>query len=68
MTKAEITKAALELPKDDQLELADVLFDMAAPTPEWHRELVREAVESYQQDPDAGRSWQEVKVELWPNL
>ncbi len=69
MTKAAIARAALELPVEDQLELAQTLWERASPPgePELSPEL-RGLLEARRQEalenPDAGVPWDEVRDRL----
>jgi putative addiction module component (TIGR02574 family) len=69
MTKADLTRIALELPIDERLDLAQTLWDSAAPpenltvTPELRKLLdarLREAIDN----PEAGVPWEETKARL----
>ncbi|HXI11594.1 MAG TPA: addiction module protein [Thermoanaerobaculia bacterium] len=65
LTKEEIG----ELSAAQRLELIDVLWDSLAPgdvpVPEWHKRLLDEALDEYERDPDEGRSWEDVRDEIF---
>ena len=69
MTKTDLARQALELPIDEQLDLAQTLWDKAAPAPDLTLPLeLRELLEARRLEartnPGAGLSWQEVKARL----
>ena len=74
MTKADIEKAALELPVEERAELARAIWDSIPPEDEarllplygWQKQALDEALDDYQKHPDSGVSWEEVKTRLWP--
>lgn len=69
MTKAAIARAALQLPVEDQLELAQTLWDRASPpsdfelTPEL-KELLEARRQEALENPGAGVPWDEVRDRL----
>lgn len=70
MTKADLTRRALELPIDEQLDLAQTLWEHASPpadefalSPEL-AELLEERLQEARENPDAGIPWEEVKARL----
>ena len=66
LTKDEISS----LPVEERLELIATLWDSIPPNevavPESHRRALDAALQDYERDPDAGRSWEEVRDELFP--
>lgn len=38
------------------------------PSPAWHREEVRAALEEHERDPDAARSWESVRADIEAKL
>ena len=69
MTKADLTRLALELPIDERLDLAQTLWDSAAPpedftlTPEL-RDLLDARLFEAEANPDASITWEEMKARL----
>ena len=69
MTKDDLTRIALELPIDDQLDLAQTLWDHASPpadfnlTPEL-AEVLETRLQEARENPEAGLPWEEVKARL----
>lgn len=69
MTKADLTRQALELPIDEQLEIAQTLWEHASPpvdstlTPEL-QELLEARYREANANPEAGISWEEMKARL----
>jgi putative addiction module component (TIGR02574 family) len=55
---------------DEKIDYVESLWDSiaesveATPVPDWHREVIRERLSEHHADPDAGRSWEEVRQEL----
>jgi putative addiction module component (TIGR02574 family) len=69
MTKSEIQRQVLELPEEDQLEIADAIWTGlsqadALPLPQWQKNLLDERLASA--DSEEGRDWEDVKAEIWP--
>lgn len=69
MTKAELIQHALALPIEEQIDLAQALWDHASPpvgsalTKELQDLLEARLLEAYRH-PEAGTSWKEVKARL----
>lgn len=69
MTKDDLTRIALELPVDDQLDLAQTLWEHASPpadfslTPELAKVLETRLQEA-RENPEAGLLWEEVKARI----
>src|SRR5436305_11712331 len=69
MTKADLTRLALELPIDERLDLALTLWDSAAPpedftlTPEL-RDLLDARLLEAEANPDTSVTWEEMKARL----
>lgn len=63
-----------ELPTDEKVRYIETLWDRIAttpdqvPVPDWHRQLVRDRLAEHRKDPDAGRSWREVREGLLQEL
>jgi putative addiction module component (TIGR02574 family) len=63
-----------ELLVEDKVRYVEALWDRIAAAPEdvrvpdWHRQLVSERLAEYRSDPNAGRSWREVRDELLREL
>ncbi|MDH5739505.1 MAG: addiction module protein [Nitrospira sp.] len=63
-----------ELTVDERIDFVQSLWDRIAATPEqvpvpdWHRKIIRERLESYRTNPDAGRSWTDVRTEIQAKL
>jgi len=59
---------------DEQIEYVQALWDRiaakpdAVPVPDWHREILDERLADLEANPDAGRSWEEVKADLLKSL
>ena len=69
MTMADLTRAALELSVDEQLDLAQTLWDHAAPptdppiSPEL-RDLLEARLQEAERNPEAGIPWDEALSRL----
>ncbi|MFL6259771.1 MAG: addiction module protein [Thermoanaerobaculia bacterium] len=69
MTKADLTRLALELPIDERLDLAQALWDSAAPpedftlTPEL-RDLLDARLLEAEANPGTSVTWEEMKARL----
>lgn len=66
MTKTQVTEEALSLPVEDQLDLAQTLWDNASPPAEVElspelKELLEARLEEARENPDAGIPWEDVK-------
>lgn len=63
-----------ELSVDERIDFVQSLWDRIAATPEqvpvpdWHRRIIRERLASYRTNPDAGRSWANVRNEIADKL
>jgi len=63
-----------ELTVDERIDFVQSLWDRIAatpgqvPVPDWHRNIIRERLESYRTHPDAGRSWMDVRTEITNKL
>lgn len=73
MTRAELTRQVLELPIEDQLELAQTVWEQSSPpalgllSPELEAELDRRLAEAIAH-PETSIPWDDVKRRLWPDL
>ena len=69
MTKADLIRQALELPLDEQLDLAQTLWEHASPeadftlTPDL-RDLLESRLLEARTNPGAGVPWEDVKARL----
>lgn len=69
MTKADLTRRALELPLDEQIDLAQTLWEHASPPVDLTlsgelKELLDARLLEARTHPEAGISWEEVKARL----
>ena len=69
MTKDDLTRCALDLPLDEQLDLAQALWDHASPSddltlPSELQELLEARLFEARRNPEAGVPWEEVKARL----
>ena len=66
LTKDEI----IDLPVEERLQLIETLWDSIdtdnLALPESHRRALDKALDDYSRDPDEGRSWDDVRGELFP--
>jgi len=59
-----------ELPVDQQIDYVQSLWDRIAesqrkiPSPDWHRNVVRERTAEHESNPALGRAWSEVSADL----
>lgn len=59
-----------DLPVDEQIDFVQSLWDRIAatseevPVPEWHRNILCERLAAYKANPDAGRSWANVRTDI----
>ncbi|HTG35265.1 MAG TPA: addiction module protein [Thermoanaerobaculia bacterium] len=73
MKSAEIQKL-LELPVDERMELAQILWESVEPEdetrflsiPDWQRRILDERLANIERNPNDEQTWEEVKAELWP--
>ena len=73
MNRSEIRKL-LELPADEKMELAQILWESVEPEdearflsiPDWQRQILDERLADIDRNPDDEQTWEEVKAELWP--
>jgi putative addiction module component (TIGR02574 family) len=73
MKSAEIQKL-LELPANERMELAQILWDSVEPEdevrflaiPDWQRRILDERLADIELHPDDEQTWEEVKAEIWP--
>lgn len=73
MNSAEIRKL-LELPVDERLELAQILWESVEPeeearflsVPDWQRRILDERLADIERNPGDEQTWEQVKAELWP--
>jgi len=69
MTKADLTQRALELPIEEQIDLAQTLWEHASPPADFSlstelKELLESRLREARQNPEAGVSWDDVKARL----
>jgi len=73
MTKADVAKL-LELPAEERLELAELLWRSVEPEdearflaiPAWQREVLAERLADLAENPDDEEPWEKVRAEVWP--
>jgi len=59
-----------KLPVAEQIDYVQSLWDRIAaspeqvPVPEWHKRVIRERLEAYQANPNAGRPWADVRNDI----
>jgi len=59
-----------QLPADQQIDYVQSLWDRIAeqqrntPSPDWHRDVVRERIQEHAANPTSGRPWTDFSVEL----
>ncbi len=73
MTKKQIQQEVLQLPVEEQLELAEAIWDrleaeLQLELPEWQRRLLDERLAADDADPEAGSPWPEVKQRILDSL
>jgi putative addiction module component (TIGR02574 family) len=74
MKSAEIQKL-LDLPVDERMELAQILWESVDPEdearflsiPDWQRRILDERLADLESNPNDEQTWEEVKAELWPH-
>lgn len=69
MTKADLTRHALELPLEEQLDLAQEIWEHASPAADLSlsdelKELLEARLLEARTNPEAGVPWEEVKARL----
>jgi len=69
MTKTDLAREALELPIEDQLDLAQTLWEHASPSPDLTispelKELLEARLLEARANPEAGVPWEEVMARL----
>jgi putative addiction module component (TIGR02574 family) len=73
MKTAEIQKL-LDLPADERLELAQILWESVEPEdetrflsiPDWQKRILDERLANIERNPNDEQTWEEVKAEIWP--
>lgn len=70
MTKTEVKKSILALPREEQLEIADEIYQPTAEMPltDWQRDVLQERIAEAKVNPEDGKPWAEVKAELQASL
>ncbi|HEX4963903.1 MAG TPA: addiction module protein [Thermoanaerobaculia bacterium] len=74
MTKSDLQREVLRLPVEEQLELAEAIWDRvehAAPQPslpDWQRDLLDERIAADDAEPEAGSPWGEVQQRILSKL
>ena len=66
MTEAELIEAALKLDDKDKIALANRLYESASATPDWHRPIIEQRLESLRRDPNACLSGDEAIRQVFP--
>lgn len=62
------------LPVDEQIDYVQSLWDRIAaspervPAPEWHLRIIQERLESYKDNPTAGRPWPDIRNDIEQRL
>jgi putative addiction module component (TIGR02574 family) len=69
VTKADLTRRALELPIDEQLDLAQTLWEHASPSADLTlsvelKELLEARLREARDNPEAGIPWEEARARL----
>jgi putative addiction module component (TIGR02574 family) len=69
MTKADLTRHARELPIEEQLDLAQELWEQASPPAEFTlpddlKELLEARLREARENPGSGVPWEEVRARL----
>lgn len=67
-------KALLNLPPEERLEIAQVLWESVEPEdevrflsiPAWQRRILDERLADLRENPDDEQLWEDVKAEIWP--
>jgi len=67
MTKADLTRLALELPVEDQLDLAQTLWEHASPSADFSlspelAKLLEARLQEARENPEAAVPWEDVKA------
>jgi len=63
-----------ELSVPEQIEYVQGLWEQivtsseAVPTPDWHLDIIRRRLQDFEQNPQTGRSWQEVREDIEQQL
>lgn len=74
MTKAQLKREALQLPVEEQLEIAEAIWERLEnaadqpPIPDWQRQLLDERIAEDDADPEGGSPWEEVKQRILLSL
>jgi len=69
MTKTQIQQEVLQLPVEEQLELAEAIWERLetephAALPDWQQRLLDERIAADDEDPEAGSPWPDVKQRI----
>jgi putative addiction module component (TIGR02574 family) len=61
-----------DLPVADQIDYVQALWERIAkadvPSPEWHRDVVRERLAEHRANPDEGQPWSDARREIEAEL
>lgn len=74
MTKAELKRQVLRLPLEEQLELAEDIWEgveretVQPALPEWQKKVLQERIAEEDAEPESGSSWNEVKQRILASL
>ena len=74
MTRVELQRQLMELPLEERLDLAQTLWDSAAPPPEppaltdEQKAVLEQRRAAFLADPDSCSSWEEIKARILAQL
>jgi putative addiction module component (TIGR02574 family) len=74
MTKTDLQREILRLSVEDQLDLAEAIWDRVEhttpqpPLPDWQRSLLDEQIAADDAEPEAGSPWDEVRERILSSL
>lgn len=74
MTKAQLKREALQLPVEEQLEIAEAIWESLEsaadqpPIPDWQRQLLDERIAEDDADPKGGSPWEQVRQRILSSL
>jgi putative addiction module component (TIGR02574 family) len=63
-----------DLPVEERIDYVQLLWERIAarpgdvPVPDWHKDVIRDRLESYRSNPDTGREWPEFRDALLRKL
>lgn len=73
MTRTDVEQL-LNLPAEERLEIAQILWESVEPEdevhyvaiPDWQRQVLKERLDDLERNPADEQPWEDVRAEIWP--